>query len=140
MTGAGSDRRIVSVPLFLNGEGMRGGRVHPHIAHYPFLGQATTAPRYRFYVYEDRFPALWPVADGGVSVPGELVELPLESVRDEFLPVEPPELELGVVELADGSAALAVMLRPDVHARGTGLVDISDYGGWRAYLQEREAR
>jgi hypothetical protein len=140
MTGAGSDRRVVSVPLFLNGEGMRGGRVHPHIAHYPFLGQATTAPRYRFYVYEDRFPALWPVADGGVSVPGELVELPLESVRDEFLPVEPPELELGVVELADGSAALAVMLRPDVHARGTGLVDISDYGGWRAYLQEREAR
>jgi hypothetical protein len=140
MTGAGSDRRVVNVPLFLNGEGMRGGRVHPHITHYPFLGKATTAPRYRFYVYEDRFPALWPVAEGGVSVPGELVELPLESVRDEFLPVEPPELELGVVELADGSAALAVILCPDVHARGTGLVDISDYGGWRAYLQEREAR
>ena len=140
MTGAGSDRGVVNVPLFLNGEGMRGGRVHPHIAHYPFLGEATTAPRYRFYVYEDRFPALWPVAEGGVSVPGELVELPLESVRDEFLPVEPPELELGVVELADGSAALAVILRPDVHAFGTGLVDISDYGGWRAYLREREPR
>jgi hypothetical protein len=135
MTGSHTDRRAVNVPLFLNGEGMRGGRVHPSIAHHPFLGEARTAPRYRFYVYQDRFPALWPVADGGVSVPGELIELPLEAVRDEFLPVEPPELELGVVELADGSASLAVVLRPDVHARGTGLVDISDHGGWRAYLE-----
>jgi len=137
MTGTQQGRRAVTVPLFLNGEGMRGGRVHPSIAHHRFLGEARTAPRYRFYVYEDRFPALWPVADGGVSVPGELVELPLEAVRDEFLPVEPPELELGVVELDDGSASLAVVLRPDVHARGTGLVDISDHGGWRAYLRAR---
>jgi hypothetical protein len=135
MTSSREGRRVVNVPLFLNGEGMRGGRVHPHIAHHPFLGEASTAPRYRFYVYEDRFPALWPVASGGVSVPGELVELPLEAVRDEFLPVEPPELELGVVELADGSASLAVVLRPDVHARGTGLVDISDHGGWRRYME-----
>jgi hypothetical protein len=135
MTATHTDRRAVNVPLFLNGEGMRGGRVHPSIAHHPFLGEARTAPRYRFYVYQDRFPALWPVTDGGVSVPGELIELPLEAVRDEFLPVEPPELELGVVELADGSASLAVVLRPDVHARGTGLVDISDHGGWRAYLE-----
>ena len=137
MAGTQEGRRVVNVPLFLNGEGMRGGRVHPHIARYPFLGEAKTAPRYRFYLYEDRFPALWPVPDGGVSVPGELVELPLEAVRDEFLPVEPPELELGVVELDDGSAALAVLLRPDVHARGIGLVDISDHGGWRAWLERR---
>jgi hypothetical protein len=137
MTGTHESRRVVNVPLFLNGEGMRGGRVHPSVARYPFLGEARTAPRYRFYVYEDRFPALWPVADSGVSVPGELVELPLEAVRDEFLPVEPPQLELGVIELADGSASLAVVLRPDVHARGTGLVDISDSGGWRAYLERR---
>ena len=137
MTGTQERQRVVDVPLFLNGEGMRGGRVHPHIARYPFLGEARTAPRYRFYVYEGRFPALWPVRDGGVSVPGELVELPLEAVRDEFLPVEPPELELGVIHLADGSASLAVVMRPEVHARGTGLVDISDYGGWRAYQERR---
>jgi hypothetical protein len=47
--------------------------------------------------------------------------------------VEPPELELAVIELADGSASLAVALRPEVHARGEGLVDISDCGGWRAH-------
>jgi hypothetical protein len=28
-----------------------------------------------------------------------------------------------------------VLLRPEVQARGTGLVDISDYGGWREYLE-----
>ena len=127
----------VTVPLFLNGEGMRGGRIHPSIAHYEFLGEARTAPRYRFYVYDGRFPALWTVAAGGVSVPGELYGLPLEAVRDEFMPVEPPELELAVIELADGSASLAVMLRPEVHAGGQHLLDISDYGGWRAYQETR---
>ena len=124
---------MTSVPLFLNGEGMRGGSVHHSIAEHPFLGTAVTAPRYRFYSVEDRFPAMVAVDEGGVAVPGELFDVPLEVVRDSFMAVEPPELELGVIELADGSAALAVVLRPDVHARGEGLVDISDRGGWRAY-------
>ena len=88
MTGT-EGRRVTNVPLFLNGEGMRGGRVHPHIARYPFLGEARTASRYRFYVYEDRFPALWPVHDGGVSVP----------------------VELGVVELTDGHGGWRAYLK-----------------------------
>ena len=136
---AGSDGSI-TVPLFLNGEGMRGGRVHPSIAHHTFLGEVQTAPRYRFYACEGGFPALWPVPEGGVSVPGELYALPLEAVGDEFMPVEPPELELAVIELADGSASLAVQLRPEVHAGGHGLVDISDRGGWRAYQASRVQR
>ncbi len=133
MTAPAGSEGSVTVPLFLNGEGMRGGRVHPSIAHYTFLGEVRTAPRYRFYACEGGFPALWPVAEGGVSVPGELYALPLEAVRDEFMPVEPPELELAVIDLADGSASLAVTLRPEAHARGEGLIDISDSGGWRAY-------
>jgi hypothetical protein len=140
VTAAAGSESGVTVPLFLNGEGMRGGRVHPSIAHHPFLGEVRTAPRYRFYACDGRFPALWPVAEGGVSVPGELYALPLEAVRDSFMPVEPPELELGVIELADGSASLAVLLRPEVHARGEGLVDISDHGGWRAYQASRGGR
>jgi gamma-glutamylcyclotransferase (GGCT)/AIG2-like uncharacterized protein YtfP len=122
----------VSVPLFVNGDGMRGGSVHPTIAAHPFLGEATTAPRYRFYSVGDRFPALWPVDAGGVAVPGELYEVPLTVIRDAFIPAEPPELELSVIELADGSAALAVVLRPEAHG-APQLVDISAAGGWRAY-------
>ena len=140
MTAEGQRSGGVTVPLFLNGEGMRGGRVHPSIAHYTFLGEVRTAPRYRFYVYDERFPALWSVSEGGVSVPGELYALPLAAVRDEFMPVEPPELELAVIELDDGSASLAVALRPEVHARGERLVDISDHGGWRAYQETRVRR
>ena len=54
-------------------------------------------------------------------------------IRDRFIPAEPPELELSVIELADGSSAMAVILREDAHRAGTGLTDISEHGGWRAY-------
>ncbi|RBY76867.1 amidase [Geodermatophilus sp. TF02-6] len=111
---------------------MRGGSVHHSIAGHRFLGEVTTAPRYRFYSVGDRFPALWPVTDDGRSVPGELYDVPLEVIRDAFIPSEPPELELGVIELHDGSAALAVLLRPEAHG-SPEMADISESGGWRAH-------
>ena len=123
----------IMVPLFVNGGGMRGGNVHHSIEGNPFLGEARTAPRYRFYSVRDEFPALWPVAEGGVSVPGELYEVSLDVIRDRFIPAEPPELELSVVELEDGSSAMVVVLREVAYRAGTGLIDISDAGGWRAY-------
>ena len=62
----------ITVPLFVNGDGMRGGRVHHTIEAHPFLGAARTAPRYRFFSVRDEFPALWPAPDG-VSVEGRAV-------------------------------------------------------------------
>jgi len=121
-----------SVPLFVNGEGMRGGAVHHTISDHPFIGYADTAAKYRFFSVGDRFPALWPVDAGGVSVPGELYNVPLTIIRDQFIPAEPAELELSVIELADGESALAVVLRREVLG-ADDLVDISDRGGWRAY-------
>ena len=123
---------MTSVPLFVNGEGMRGGSVHHSIAEHPFIGPARTAPIYRFYSVGDRFPALWPVDEGGTSVVGELYDVPLDTLRDRFIPAEPAELELGVVELADGASALAVVLRREV-LDNPDLIDISDRGGWRNY-------
>jgi len=122
-----------SIPLFVNGEGMNGGAVHHTIEAHPFLGLARTAPKYRFFSVGDRFPALWPVDENGVSVPGELYDVPLATIRDQFIPAEPAELELGVVELEDGEPALAVVLRREV-LNTPGLIDISDRGGWRGYL------
>jgi hypothetical protein len=123
---------MTDVPLFLNGEGMAGGAVHHNIADCEFLGEVRTAARYRFYSVRDEFPALEQVARGGVSVPGELYRVSLDVVRDRFMPAEPPELELGVIELSDGTSALGVLLRPD-HHQDPGLTDISDEGGWRAH-------
>lgn len=120
-----------SVPLFVNGEGMSGGSVHHNIADYPFVGHVHTAAKYRFYSVGDRFPALWPAPDG-VAVVGELYDVPLTAIRDRFMPDEPPELELGVIELSDGTAAVAVMLRRESHGTDS-LKDISDSGGWRSY-------
>jgi allophanate hydrolase-like protein len=124
---------MTNVPLFVNGGGMRGGEVHYSIEGLPFLGEARTAPRYRFFSVRDEFPGLWPVDEGGVSVPGELYDVPLDVIRDRFIPAEPPELELGVVELDDGSSALVVLVRANFYESGEGLKDISEYGGWRAY-------
>lgn len=124
---------MTSVPLFVNGDGMAGGSVHHTIAAYPFLGAARTAPRYRFYSVRDAFPALWPTAEGGVAVLGELYDVPLEAIRDDFMAAEPPELELGVIEMEGGAAALAVLLRAATHDDGTGLADISAEADWRTY-------
>ena len=128
----------VTVPLFVNGGGMRGGNVHYSIEGLPFLGEARTAPRYRFFSIRDEFPGLWPVAEGGVSVPGELYDVPLDVIRDRFIPAEPPELELSVIELEDGSCCGRCGAarggppgrhRSDRHLRGRGLARLPGQRG-----------
>jgi gamma-glutamylcyclotransferase (GGCT)/AIG2-like uncharacterized protein YtfP len=113
-----------------NGEGMRGGRLHHNIEGHLFVGEAQTAPKYRFLSVRDEFPGIYPAGADGGSVQGELYDVPLEVLRDRFLPDEPPELELGVVELADGSASLCMVLRDTERDRHK---DITEFGGWRAY-------
>ncbi|GAB2584960.1 allophanate hydrolase-related protein [Microlunatus antarcticus] len=117
--------------LFCNGEGMRGGAVHENLSGELFLGEATTAPRYRFYSVRDEFPGVLDVGtDTGGAVRGELYDVELRTLLDRFLPGEPSELELGVVELDDGRAVLGMVLRPEERDRHR---DITEHGGWRAY-------
>lgn len=123
--------------LFLNGGGMRGGPLHHQLRGAPLVGVVRTAPRYRYYSVGDRFPALDATNGDGVSVIGELYDVPMEVLRDSLLPAEPAELELGVIELADGASALATVLRRDL-PEATELTDISDIADWRAYLASRE--
>ncbi|HUC13747.1 MAG TPA: hypothetical protein VMS00_04775, partial [Acidimicrobiales bacterium] len=97
-----------------------------------FLGEVATAPRYRFFSVRDEFPGLFLVEQDGVPVPGELYEIDYAVLRDRFLPAEPPELELSIIELAGGAGALGMVLRKT--ALGSpGVVDISARGGWRSY-------
>lgn len=120
--------------LFLNGGGMRGGPLHEQLQGAPFVRAARSAPKYRYYSVGDRFPAMTP--GGECSVVGEVYDVPLEVLRDHLLPAEPPELELGVIELDDGTACLATVLRAEFTG-ATGLADISAIGDWRAYLAGR---
>jgi gamma-glutamylcyclotransferase (GGCT)/AIG2-like uncharacterized protein YtfP len=123
--------------IFLNGGGMRGGSLHHRLRDAPLVAETRTAPLYRFYSCGDRYPALEPVEDGqGAAIEGEVYDLPLDVLRDELLPAEPPELELGVITLADGSAVLGMVLRRPTPAMDD-LIDITAFGGWRAYLASR---
>lgn len=149
--------------MFLNGGAMSGGPLHHLLRGAPLVGTVRTAPRYRFYSVGDRFPALVEhdpeitgpskrngsvgvrtvnegagvIGGEGVSVVGELYDVPWDVLRDSLLPAEPEELELGVIELEDGSGALAMIRRraygePDVEYR-----DISEHADWRAYTASR---
>jgi hypothetical protein len=53
-------------------------------------------------------------------------------LRDRLLPAEPPELELGIIELADGTGSLAMRVRAEA-LQAPGVSDISDRGGWLRY-------
>jgi hypothetical protein len=121
------------VPLmFLNGTAMAGGADHHLVGGAPLVTATTTAPRYRFFAVDGRYPALEDIGEGGAAVRGEVYDLAWEQLREVLLPGEPPGLELGVIELADGSGSLAMVLR---RAYAADLVDISAQASWRAYRE-----
>lgn len=122
------------VELFCNGGAMRGGNLHHNVARHAFLGAVRTAPIYRFFSVRDEFPALLLSETGGASIEGELYDVPMESIRTDFLPEEPAELELTVIALDDGRSVLAVGLRPGlVESIPDQLTEITQHGGWRQY-------
>ncbi len=119
--------------MFLNGTAMTGQADHHAVEGAVLLGARRTAPAYRFVAVRDAFPGLLPVADGGVSIVGELYAMTEELLLDGLLPQEPAELELATVELDNGEVVNAMQLRPERLRAGDRVVDIADLGGWRAY-------
>lgn len=119
--------------MFLNGTAMSGQKDHSVVAGATFIGPASTSPNYRFFAVRDEFPGLFPVDSGGASIDGELYEMPDEMLFDRLLPQEPKELELGSIQLADGSTVRGMILRADRIVAGDKVIDIADLGGWRAY-------
>lgn len=100
-----------------------GGRLH---------ARTRTAPRYRLFALEDSRPprpGLLRVEDG-VAVEVEIWELPRERFG-EFMALVPPPLAIGTVELEAGSRVHGFLC--EAHVLITAR-DISDLGGWRAYL------
>ena len=122
--------------IFLNGGGMSGGPLHRHLRGAPMVRRARSAPRYRFFAVGGEFPAMLDVGEGGASVTGEVYDVPLETLLHSLMPAEPPQLELGLIELDDGTACLATVLRQE-YRRTDELVDISELGDWRAYQARR---
>jgi gamma-glutamylaminecyclotransferase len=122
--------------LFVNGTLMRGLALHANLDGAEFVEEARTAPVYRIYSIGDVHPGMFEVAEGGVSVPGEIYRLP-DEVWQRVEAGEPPGLYRGPVKLADGRVVPGILF-PREMAEGRGR-DISDFGGWRAYQASREA-
>ncbi|MFH8380438.1 gamma-glutamylcyclotransferase [Kitasatospora sp. NPDC018058] len=120
------------VRIFFNGQAMVGGPFHAKVAD-SLIGPARTAPGYRFFSIDDVCPGLLCDATVDTAIEGELYEITLEHLRDVILPGEPRELELGVIELEDGSACLSMLLARGEVERGVHR-EITHHGGWRAYL------
>ena len=118
--------------LFLNGGGMRGGPLHHQLQGAEPVRIARSAPKYRYFSVGNRFPAMHEVGEGGHSVVGEVYDVPLETLLHHLLPAEPAELELGVIELEDGTACLATVLRKS-YGGADQLIDISEIGDWRKW-------
>ena len=103
----------------------RGGKLE-------FAG--TTAPHYRLYALPGGLPhrpGLVRVADGGAAIDLEVWSLP-PGTYGNFVETIPAPLGIGTIELADGSTVQGFLCERYATA---GARDITNFGGWRAYLK-----
>ncbi|WP_396928113.1 hypothetical protein [Mycolicibacterium sp.] len=128
-----SEKESAAVLLAVNGTLMRGLKLSPNMAAAgaTFLKEAVTEPVYRLWTINDEHPAMIRVTDGsGVGVAVEVWEVPAAGLAGILLN-EPPGLSIGKVNLNDGSTVLGVIGEP---ALVEGQREITEFGGWRAYI------
>jgi len=127
----------VNVRLAVNGTLMRGLVLNGNLlaAGATFLRETTTVPSYRLWSIGDRHPAMVRVAHGGAAIVVEVWEVPAAGLAA-ILQGEPAGLSVGKVRLADGEETLGVLGEPILCE---GQREITEYGGWRAYVAVRGA-
>ena len=119
--------------------------VGAHLSGLPLNSQLTersarlvaatrTAPKYRFFALPDgKRPGLIRVERAGAAIACEVWEMPASQFGS-FVSGIPAPLGIGKLELADGSVVNGFI------CEGIGVVDaadITEYGGWRAWLARR---
>jgi gamma-glutamylaminecyclotransferase len=122
---------VTGMQFFICGSALRGQPDHGDLGSATFVQEAKTAPRYRLHSVDDKHPGIYEVAEGGVSVAGELYELTDEQHRN-LLASEPPDLYEAPIQLDDGRTVNA-MIYPRELIEQRGYADISHHGGWAAY-------
>jgi AGZA family xanthine/uracil permease-like MFS transporter len=123
------------VELFVNGTLMRGLELHATLSEATFIGERETAPTYRLFSIDDRYPGMVYTPEGGAAIRGELYGLDLE-LLEQVLAGEPPGLGIGVVRLSGGHRALGVLwvdgpLPADAE-------EITVHRGWRAFKERKD--
>ena len=122
----------MNVRLAVNGTLMRGFALNGNLlaAGATFVREATTGRSYRLWSIDDRHPAMVRVAQGGAAIAVEVWDVPTAGLT-EILLAEPRGLCVGKVLLADGEETLGVLGEPVLCE---GQREITQYGGWRAYV------
>ena len=123
------------IELAVNGTLMRGLELNPNLlnAGALFVEETHTEPAYRLWSIHDRHPAMVRVSEGGVAVAVEVWAVPQAGMVSILL-AEPPGLSIGKVKLAGGRIILGVLGEPILCE---GCLEITSFGGWRAYLAGR---
>lgn len=124
------------IRLAVNGTLMRGLELNPNLLRVgaEFVAETTTAPVYRLWSINDGHPAMVRVRQGGGAIALEVWAVPAPGLI-QVLQQEPPGLCIGKVQLADGEEVLGVLGEPILCE---GQPEITQYGGWRAYLRARQ--
>jgi carbamate kinase len=123
-----------SVLLAVNGTLMRGLKDNQHMiaAKATFVRAVATEPAYRLWSVRDDHPAMIHVTDGsGSAMNVEVWAVPIEGLTG-LLQDEPPGLAIGRIRLGDGRTVLGVL---GESALVEGQREITEYGGWRAYIE-----
>jgi hypothetical protein len=100
-----------------------------------FVLATTTAPHYKLFKLNGFTPArpgLIRVTEGGKSIALEVWQLPIENYGQLVAGVPAP-LGFGTLELADGSTVQGFLCETYATENAT---DISNFGGWRAFLNQ----
>ena len=102
-----------------------------------FERAAATTPDYRLFALSGgpvRRPGLLRVAEcAGASIPCEIWSLPAEGFAH-FVAAVPPPLSIGTLRLNDRSSPKGFLVEAEALGNAE---DISDHGGWRAFMQAR---
>ncbi|WP_315801625.1 allophanate hydrolase [Bradyrhizobium sp. SZCCHNS3002] len=130
----GDEIAIVVVGAHLSGMALNheltslGGRL---------LEATTTAPDYKLYALSTTppKPGMLRIDDGkGSAMAVELWALSAAGFG-QFVNLIPPPLSIGTIRLADGRTAKGFLVEP---AALDGARDISEFGGWRAYMAQKD--
>jgi Allophanate hydrolase C-terminal domain len=124
-----------STLLAVNGTLMRGLELNPNLQKVgaTFVREDATDACYRIWSIDDRHPAMLRTPGQGTSVALEVWDVPLDGLAQVLLS-EPPGLAIGKVVLRDKSIVLGVLGEPFLCE---GKREITEYGGWRAYVAQR---
>ncbi|MGJ4913484.1 allophanate hydrolase [Bradyrhizobium sp. HKCCYLRH2060] len=130
----GDEIAIVVVGAHLSGMALNheltslGGRL---------LEATTTAPDYKLYALSTTppKPGMLRIDDGkGSAMAVEIWALSAAGFG-QFVNLIPPPLSIGTIRLADGRTAKGFLVEP---AALDGARDISEFGGWRAYMAQKD--